>query len=242
MNTKIIIPLLALTVIFSFVITQAFAQESSQLKKYLYNTSPIYRTEDAPITIIEYSDFMDGFSKKWMDETRPELEIFVKSDLVKFYHKPMSIIGERSDLAIKAVQCAGNQDRYWTFHDRLFDSQYLADEEYDVYFMINLAGRMGMDKLQFMDCILNDKTVVSSRDGFSGSPQFVIINSDEKFVIVQGAQDIKHFVNTIKLFLGVYEQSPDDKQYWINHNNELVYVYPSSAKKLVERGYLLSKL
>lgn len=108
--------------------------------------------------------------------------------------------------------------------------------------MIQLADKMGLNKLQFMDCILSDKIIKHRLDGFKGIPQFVIINSNEKFVIIGGAQDIKHFVNTIKLFLGIYDQNPDDKQYWINHNDELVYVYPQSTEKLIKRGYLISKL
>jgi len=67
LHKKTVFPLL-LTIIFSFTIPQAFA-ESNELKKYLHNVSPLYGSDDAPITIIEYSDFMDRFSKKWMDET-----------------------------------------------------------------------------------------------------------------------------------------------------------------------------
>ena len=77
---------------------------------------------DAPLTLIEYSDFTCGYCLKFFQETLPRLQAaYLDTGKVKFVYRdyPRSDRGVGVEAAV-AARCAGAQGRYWAMHDRLF--------------------------------------------------------------------------------------------------------------------------
>ena len=77
---------------------------------------------DAPLTLIEYSDFTCGYCMKFFKETLPKLQAtYIETGKVRFVYRdyPRADRGVGVEAAV-AARCAGAQGRYWAMHDRLF--------------------------------------------------------------------------------------------------------------------------
>ena len=81
---------------------------------------------DAPVTIIEFSDYQCPFCARHFQETWPQLKAeFVDTGRVWYVFKDFSItsIHPQAPQAHEAARCAGEQGAYWAMHDRLFARQ-----------------------------------------------------------------------------------------------------------------------
>ena len=137
---------------------------------------------NAPVTLIEYSDFTCGFCVRFFRETWPRLNTkYVETGKLRFIYRdyPRDPQGPGMSGAV-AARCAGDQNQYWEMHDRLFSSGV-----YTEIVMVH-AKQMGLDLKLFSKClrdahhlqdILNDK-----KDGillgFGGTPGFILYRTD----------------------------------------------------------------
>lgn len=53
----------------------------------------------------------------------PIEEEFVSAGQVKVQMRPIAILGEESELAAQAAECANDQGQFWEFHDTLYANQ-----------------------------------------------------------------------------------------------------------------------
>ncbi len=85
---------------------------------------PALGSESAPVTIIELSDFQCVFCAKFWRETLPSLEAeYVKAGKVRFVYGHLAILGRQSVTSAQAADCAGEQGKFWEYHDVLFASR-----------------------------------------------------------------------------------------------------------------------
>ncbi|MFO0766031.1 MAG: thioredoxin domain-containing protein [Nitrospiraceae bacterium] len=77
---------------------------------------------EAPLTIVEYSDFTCGYCLKFFKETWPRLQAkYVDTGKVRFLYKDYPRADQGPGVAAAlAARCAGDQGAYWPMHDRLF--------------------------------------------------------------------------------------------------------------------------
>lgn len=80
---------------------------------------------DAPVVIVEYSDFQCPFCRRWYTDVLPELEGRIGGEIaLAFAHFPLSQIHPNAEAAHVAAECAGEQGKFWEMHDLLFDRQW----------------------------------------------------------------------------------------------------------------------
>jgi protein-disulfide isomerase len=86
--------------------------------------NPTYGPEDAPVTIIEFSDFQCPFCKRFHDTTRGEI-LRKYQGKVRFVYKhfPLEQIHPSARDAAIASQCAFRVGKFWELHDRIFEKQ-----------------------------------------------------------------------------------------------------------------------
>jgi protein-disulfide isomerase len=132
---------------------------------------------DAPITIVEFSDFNCPYCKKWHTQIYPQL-MAAYPDQIRFVYRDFPITSEESLAAAQAANCAGEQDAYWQFHDSLLSGGLdLGREAYTQY-----ATRLGLDVEALLACLdsgkYNDEVEADARYaaglGVSGTPTFFI--------------------------------------------------------------------
>lgn len=155
---------------------------------------------NAPVTIIEYSDFQCPFCRRFFQNTLAQLEEnYVKTGKVRFVYKhfPLESIHPEARAAALAAECAGEQGRFWEFHDKIFENQEaLGEDSYKAW-----AADLGLDEDAFAACLkekrYNDKVdadfAQGRRVGVTGTPSFLIGPSDGQGTLLVGAQPFSAF-------------------------------------------------
>ena len=166
----------------------------------------------APVTLIEYSDFTCGFCLKFFRETWPRLRAdYIETGKVRFLYRdfPRGFQGPGLDAAV-AARCAGDQGRYWQMHDRLFgDDRRLGPADLQRH-----AQTIGLDLPLFSKCLEeapHTDAIRRDRDegvrlGFVGTPGFVLLRTQstgqQRPIAIPGAVPFKVFQEQIDRLLG----------------------------------------
>lgn len=150
-------------------------------------TTPAKGNDDAPITIVEFSDYQCPFCQRHVGQTMPTLLAeLVETGRVRYEFKdfPLDEIHPDARSAAAAARCAEEQNSYWEMHNVLFSNQQswsgLGDGATAVY--SDLANGLGLDGDQIADCIASgryDEAIQADYEeglthGVTGTPAFFI--------------------------------------------------------------------
>jgi len=187
----------------------------------LVNVTPYARTNvdfntvgkaDAPITITEFSDFQCPFCHGfWQDTEEQLLQAYVNTGTARFVYSSMGVfIGLESGRAAEAAYCAGDQGKFWDFHDYLFANQ-LGENTGSITTkkLTAMASKLKLDTSVFGSCLSSHKYASRvSDDGKAGAaasvtatPTFIIsyqVNGVTKTRTIQGAQGLSAFRTEIE--------------------------------------------
>lgn len=160
---------------------------------------------DAPVLMIEFSDFQCQYCGKFARETlHPLLELY--KDQIRFVYRDFVIFGPVSFQAALSAECANEQGAFWPYHDRLFERQ--NDLNPDFFFA--MAEELNLDMQQFARCIsdpaVGDEvwadTAAGQALGIRGTPTFYINGR-----ILVGAQPLDVFATIIEEELATAQDS-----------------------------------
>ncbi len=87
---------------------------------------PIQGKADAQITIIEFSDYQCPFCGRFYVQTEGQIKKdYVDTGKVKFYYRdfPLTSIHPGAQKGAESARCAGEQNKYWEYHDLVFQNQ-----------------------------------------------------------------------------------------------------------------------
>lgn len=174
---------------------------------------------DAPLTLIEYSDFTCGYCLKFFKETLPKLQAtYIDTGKIRFVYRdyPRADRGVGVEAAV-AARCAGAQGRYWAMHDRLFGE----GSRLDSGGFKSFAKTLGLDQEQFGKCFDERRHLESifqdrreaNRWGFHGTPGFILMQTvagpTEKVpaVAIPGAFPFEAFAEEIDRMLSKVQGS-----------------------------------
>jgi protein-disulfide isomerase len=142
-------------------------------------------SEEAPVKVLEISDFGCGYCRRFHEETFPDLlEVYVESGLVEWKFIPFVLGMFPNGLqAATAGECAGEQGQFFAMQSRLFADQGGWRNSEDPYaFFSDLAGDQGLDVDRFVSCIQGgwrDNQVranirLGQQAGARGTPFFLV--------------------------------------------------------------------
>jgi len=155
---------------------------------------------NAKVTMIEYADFQCPFCGKFFVETtQPIIEKYVKTGKVQFVYRDFAFLGPESLKSAEATWCAGDQNKYWEFHDYLFTHQ--NGENKGSFSDTNLktfAKGLGLDQTTFDQCLdsgkytqaVTDSTTRAGKAGIQGTPKSLILKKGKVVDTVDGALDL----------------------------------------------------
>lgn len=160
------------------------------------NSAPFKGAEKASITVVKFEDFECPFCKK----VQPTLNDLLKryDGKMKIVHKdlPLEAIHAQAQLAAEGARCAGDQGKFWEYHDTLYaKSPKLAAGDLKAY-----AKEIGLDLAIFDQCLSSGKHKAAVRKdleegaklGLTGTPTF-FINGRE----ISGALPVESFAAII---------------------------------------------
>ncbi len=105
---------------------------------------------NAPVVMVGFSDYQCPFCGKWSGETLPQLQPYVDAGQLRIEWYDIAIFGDDSHRGALAAYAAGQQGKFWEFHEALFpDGQLLSPSELNEDNLIAMAGDLGLDVDQF---------------------------------------------------------------------------------------------
>jgi protein-disulfide isomerase len=131
------------------------ATEEPQYVRYDVTSQGAYALgpEDAPITIVEFSDFQCPYCRRWHEQVyRPLLAAYPGKIRMVYRHLPLTSIHPDAFPAAEAVMCAGEQDAFWPYHEKLFSSESLGSDIYTQY-----ARDLSLDMTSFETCMTDHR-------------------------------------------------------------------------------------
>ncbi|MEK6974611.1 MAG: DsbA family protein [Nanoarchaeota archaeon] len=155
---------------------------------------PYLGNKNAPVTIIEFSDFQCPYCTRFHEQTFPELKKnYIDTGKVKFVYRdfPLSF-HQYAEKASEASECADEQGKFWQYHEKLFDNQ----DNIGTSSLKQYAKDIGLDASKFNECLdsgkMKDEVSNDLKDGASygaqGTPAF-FINGE----LIDGAQPFEAF-------------------------------------------------
>lgn len=175
-------------------------REKAQVKVFL--TPPIVQVSaegapfkgppNAPITIVEFSDFQCSYCKRVLAVLDQVLERYPNQVKLAFRDFPIQNIHPHAQKAAEAAHCAAEQGKFWEYHDLLFEKQdVLPNADHGEH-----AKALGLETAAFQECIdsrkYKEKVERNYADGVkagvSGTPAFFINGR-----LLSGAQPLEAF-------------------------------------------------
>ena len=108
---------------------------------------------DAPITLVEYSDFECPYCEKHFPILSKILNDYKGQVRLVYKHFPLSF-HKNAQKAAEASECASEQGKFWEYHDKLFENQ---PGGYSIAGFKQWASDLGLDASQFNDCFDSGK-------------------------------------------------------------------------------------
>lgn len=205
-----IIPI-AITIIAVYYIATPHENKSNDLtpQMIMQNGSPILGDPNAKVTIVEFGDYQCTYCHLFHENTKDALlQQYVDTGKANFVFRDFPLNGPDSVLAAEAAYCAGDQDKYWQYHDELYKNWagektgWVNQKSLDKF-----ATTVGLELDKFDKCIYDNKYEQKVMDnqkfgeniGVDGTPSFIIFSGKDITKIV-GAQPITVFQQVIDKF------------------------------------------
>ena len=171
-------------------------------KENLIEGSIIMGNPNAKITIVEFGDYQCTFCYKFHDETMKKItDEYIKTNNVNFIYKDFPLNGKQSILASEAVYCAQKQNKFWEYHNTLYNNWGGENTGWITEnVLLGFARDLEMNLDDFSQCLGNsefrqkvlDNEQFGREIGINATPSFLIFNDNEIYRII-GAQPFEKF-------------------------------------------------
>lgn len=167
---------------------------------------------NAPITIIQFSDYQCLFCVEFFIETGPLIrKNYIETGKANMVYKDFAFLGKESIDAANAARCAKDQGRFWAYHDALYaeeerDGSRVNNGNLNEALFMRIASDLGMDVGKFSECYKSGKynqvvqsNIKEAQDimGLRASTPTFFINDR----VMQGAVPYQAFAQTIDSLL-----------------------------------------
>ena len=166
--------------------------------------APARGNPNAPVTLIEISDYHCPFCRRHVQQTQPKLySEYVDAGKLRhvFIHYPIAQLHPDAYKSHEAAMCAGDQGKFWELHTRLFDAPLKTADQFTA-----VAQTLGLDTIAFRACLDSNRHAKEVQDSVArvmklnvnGTPMFLIGKSspDGKIKVaklIEGAQGFDAF-------------------------------------------------
>ncbi len=161
---------------------------------------------DAPVVLIEWSDYTCPFCAAFATGTHPALMQYVEDGSLRIERREMPVLGEGGVMAARAGVAAGLQGKYWEFYTAVYEAAPQNGHlEVTKDALMTFAKQAGVPDLEKFASDMDSDQVKQKvqRDfqegqslGISSVPFFVINDT-----VLSGARGTGEFVSTIQSYL-----------------------------------------
>lgn len=165
--------------------------------------APVLGDKNAPITMVEFTDYQCPFCRQFYTQTFAELKKnYIDTGKVRFYSRdlPLDSMHPNAMRAAEAARCAADQGQFWKLRDVIGNQP----DKLDLESLLADAESLKLDVTAFRVCVVAEKhkseieadLMEAMRIGADGTPAFVLGKSTPQGVdgdLVVGAQPYNIF-------------------------------------------------
>ncbi len=160
--------------------------------------APVRGAVDAPVTIVEFSDFHCPFCRRVQPTLTTLLDKYKGQVRLVYKHLPLDGLHPQARRVSEGAWCAGQQDRFWQFHDAVYAE---AGNDGSDETLARLGKTAGLDLQAFTACLAGPEAKAAvQRDVAAG--EALGLNSTPGFFVngreVRGAQPVEAFAAVIE--------------------------------------------
>jgi len=133
---------------------------------------------DAPVTIVEFSDFQCPYCRQVQPTLKALLERY--PDKVRLVHRdfPVAQLHPGAQAAAEAARCAGEQGKFWEYGDVLYANP-AKQAEAD---LVHHATALGLDEARFRDCVRSKRHAGAVARGIADGKKVGVVGTPTFFV------------------------------------------------------------
>ncbi len=196
-------------------IQQPTQPNAPQIFQISLDDDPFKGDPNAPVIVVEFSDFQCPFCSRFYQQTLPLIqENYIDTGKIKFVYRdlPLDSLHPNARLTHIAAECADEQEKFWEYHDVLFDKQSQWQRLSSTDLPITLtqyAADLGIQTESFETCLESEEmanevkkdVADATRYGSTGTPTFFIGTEEDGFIKLVGAQPFAAFEAAIENYL-----------------------------------------
>lgn len=167
--------------------------------KVLEDDDAVLGEKKAKVTIVEFSDYECPFCGRFHQQTLPQIkENYVKTGKVKLIYRDFPLgFHAQAQKAAEAAECAGEENKYYEMHDKLFTDGVQGGVDSFKKF----AADIGLNTAKFNDCLDSGKMASEVQKDTSDGAQYGVTGTPGFFVngqLISGAQPYQVFQQAIE--------------------------------------------
>lgn len=167
---------------------------------------PTLGGDNAPVTIIEFTEYQCPYCKLYADETFPQIkENYIDTGKVKYVIRDFPLpFHANAQKAAEAANCAYDQGKYFEYHDKLFEGQEVWSEKGNDDAIATFKGYakdLGLKTNEFNKCLDNEQKKAEIDQDLSDGQNYGISGTPSFFVngyLLVGAQPYEEFQKMIE--------------------------------------------
>lgn len=165
----------------------------------------LYGNPDAPVTLIEYSDFECPFCKRFHGTAKRLVDASDGQVNWVYRHFPLGFHNPGAQKQAEAAECAaelGGNEVFWRFADTIYARTTSNGHGFPIEKLVPLAAELGLDKTKFQQCLdserfaekVQQQMATGKGAGISGTPGNILFHkASGRVVAISGAQPLERF-------------------------------------------------
>jgi protein-disulfide isomerase len=160
-------------------------------------TDPVMGDSSAPVTLVEFSDYDCPFCRQVVPTLKQLAGHYGDRLRIVWKDFPLTQIHPDAFKAAEAAHCAGDQERYWEYHDLLFANQRSLQPDR----LVALADDLGLDRPAFDACLDSSTHAPRVRDGLTQGTRLGVNSTPTIFIngrLIAGAHPYETFAAIVE--------------------------------------------
>jgi protein-disulfide isomerase len=164
---------------------------------------PVLGSPDAPVTMIEYSEYLCPYCRRFVLDTMPLIEEqYIDTGKVKLIFRDYPVHGQGAIAMGMVAECAADQEKFWEMHVMLYERVEEWSQSEDVLATIlGYADELGLDGDVYTTCLEEGAVVeriredyeIAVQEGVNATPTFFVNGT-----LIRGAVPFEDFQKVIE--------------------------------------------
>jgi protein-disulfide isomerase len=181
------------------------AEKAKNVRHVSSSRDHIYGNPNAPVSLIEYSDFECPFCKRFHSTARAVIDAYAGKVNWVYRHFPLPIHNPGAQKEAEASECVnqlGGNEAFWKFADAIYARTQSNGNGFPLTQLVPLGKELGLDEKQFKECLDSGKYASRVQEdidegnqiGITGTPANILLHNNTGQVALKlGAQPLDAF-------------------------------------------------